>query len=109
MIRRPPRSTLFPYTTLFRSGGHRGDRLVERAVQGDAGIGLQRGAEDVHRLALVGPLGQRGDDLVGGAALDQRVDPGDELGEPEVSALAVVRCAGGDLAAGQPGAVAVWT
>src|SRR2546422_9652198 len=27
MIRRPPRSTLFPYTTLFRSGpGGRGDR-----------------------------------------------------------------------------------
>src|SRR5437016_7959566 len=26
MIRRPPRSTLFPYTTLFRSsGGHAGD------------------------------------------------------------------------------------
>src|SRR6266542_6365876 len=24
MIRRPPRSTLFPYTTLFRSGRHRG-------------------------------------------------------------------------------------
>src|SRR3712207_7493189 len=24
MIRRPPRSTLFPYTTLFRSGPHRG-------------------------------------------------------------------------------------
>src|SRR3712207_8114443 len=24
MIRRPPRSTLFPYTTLFRSGGRRG-------------------------------------------------------------------------------------
>src|SRR3712207_7491816 len=23
MIRRPPRSTLFPYTTLFRSGGYR--------------------------------------------------------------------------------------
>src|SRR2546430_14151115 len=31
MIRRPPRSTLFPYTTLFRSG-----RLVARA-QRDAG------------------------------------------------------------------------
>src|SRR5258707_8522638 len=27
MIRRPPRSTLFPYTTLFRS--HREDRVVE--------------------------------------------------------------------------------
>src|SRR2546430_11373896 len=25
MIRRPPRSTLFPYTTLFRSLSHRGD------------------------------------------------------------------------------------
>src|SRR5256886_11747606 len=30
MIRRPPRSTLFPYTTLFRSwkGGHTGIRLT---------------------------------------------------------------------------------
>src|SRR3712207_7953101 len=26
MIRRPPRSTLFPYTTLFRSAPRRGDR-----------------------------------------------------------------------------------
>src|SRR5260370_18303700 len=26
MIRRPPRSTLFPYTTLFRSWAHRGVR-----------------------------------------------------------------------------------
>src|SRR5689334_23778296 len=34
MIRRPPRSTLFPYTTLFRSPGLtpllRADRLAER-------------------------------------------------------------------------------
>src|SRR3982751_7001806 len=30
MIRRPPRSTLFPYTTLFRSG-HGGPRLRRRA------------------------------------------------------------------------------
>src|SRR2546422_8602890 len=28
MIRRPPRSTLFPYTTLFRSPGHFLDRFV---------------------------------------------------------------------------------
>src|SRR3712207_8589061 len=27
MIRRPPRSTLFPYTTLFRSGGRGGGGL----------------------------------------------------------------------------------
>src|SRR3712207_9080025 len=34
MIRRPPRSTLFPYTTLFRSGGvgRVGDEGVELAV-----------------------------------------------------------------------------
>src|SRR2546428_6959781 len=29
MIRRPPRSTLFPYTTLFRSGVHLQERLVQ--------------------------------------------------------------------------------
>src|SRR5438552_8849110 len=28
MIRRPPRSTLFPYTTLFRSSGSRGRSLM---------------------------------------------------------------------------------
>src|SRR3712207_7611605 len=31
MIRRPPRSTLFPYTTLFRSTDERGEVLVEGA------------------------------------------------------------------------------
>src|SRR3712207_7747836 len=31
MIRRPPRSTLFPYTTLFRSGKDRVAALVEYA------------------------------------------------------------------------------
>src|SRR2546425_4246923 len=32
MIRRPPRSTLFPYTTLFRSGG--GGRRARRRARG---------------------------------------------------------------------------
>src|SRR2546430_6242246 len=41
MIRRPPRSTLFPYTTLFRSGEGSGDRL-------DA----PRGSEQVARHRL---------------------------------------------------------
>src|SRR5438445_6453785 len=31
MIRRPPRSTLFPYTTLFRSPGHQLWRRVSKA------------------------------------------------------------------------------
>src|SRR5438094_9705365 len=41
MIRRPPRSTLFPYTTLFRSGGIQGDVLAtdnNTVGMGDAGI-----------------------------------------------------------------------
>src|SRR2546422_9191905 len=43
MIRRPPRSTLFPYTTLFRSEVRRGSALGEdpgrrvRAGRGDRG------------------------------------------------------------------------
>src|SRR2546422_6656253 len=33
MIRRPPRSTLFPYTTLFRSGGDRELGLVDQVAR----------------------------------------------------------------------------
>src|SRR3712207_6876293 len=33
MIRRPPRSTLFPYTTLFRSAGGRPVRLRGRVMR----------------------------------------------------------------------------
>src|SRR2546427_9764830 len=61
MIRRPPRSTLFPYTTLFRSDdcafGTRvlnddPDRLLERAADNlDAGLLVVIGAPDlVERL-----------------------------------------------------------
>src|SRR5229473_137309 len=51
MIRRPPRSTLFPYTTLFRSrGGGTG------MVAGSA----PRTARRDHRLALHVALGVRG-------------------------------------------------
>src|SRR2546430_11347012 len=38
MIRRPPRSTLFPYTTLFRSGGCRGARNQARAPLGFSAV-----------------------------------------------------------------------
>src|SRR2546427_2322974 len=41
MIRRPPRSTLFPYTTLFRSG--RGTRKSLLHVAGVTGDPLQPG------------------------------------------------------------------
>src|SRR3712207_7211457 len=39
MIRRPPRSTLFPYTTLFRSGCS----AVRRMDRAAGGVGLQSG------------------------------------------------------------------
>src|SRR2546426_9042616 len=41
MIRRPPRSTLFPYTTLFRSATARG-RAVRHHPVGTGSIALRR-------------------------------------------------------------------
>src|SRR3712207_8965075 len=39
MIRRPPRSTLFPYTTLFRSvAGQRGELLLDRLLPLEPGL-----------------------------------------------------------------------
>src|SRR3712207_9072034 len=50
MIRRPPRSTLFPYTTLFRSAvvAHALLQVVAPALRRDAG------AQRVRRLRLPG-------------------------------------------------------
>src|SRR5256885_12631250 len=39
MIRRPPRSTLFPYTTLFRSRSVAADAFAEFVTAADADIG----------------------------------------------------------------------
>src|SRR2546426_2272961 len=44
MIRRPPRSTLFPYTTLFRSGAHRAT-LSEQPAPGLCDLPGQRRQE----------------------------------------------------------------
>src|SRR2546430_10974477 len=56
MIRRPPRSTLFPYTTLFRS-------QIVRTVQADLGVMFQNDGE---RLTLVDENGKviEGDSLL---------------------------------------------
>src|SRR3712207_7078237 len=57
MIRRPPRSTLFPYTTLFRSGQRRGDHLTgghpveERAGVDPTGVGGDAGLTALRRVA----------------------------------------------------------
>src|SRR3712207_9012533 len=44
MIRRPPRSTLFPYTTLFRSV-----RLLDPAARGPPDLARERGEADGER------------------------------------------------------------
>src|SRR5256885_5291994 len=54
MIRRPPRSTLFPYTTLFRSleplDSVAGRRLDARALQTRGGVAEQRSEEHTSEL-----------------------------------------------------------
>src|SRR3712207_6950265 len=65
MIRRPPRSTLFPYTTLFRSvglaageqrGGHAGLHVVRAAA-------VQPVALDARRVRVGHPLDGDGVDV----------------------------------------------
>src|SRR5437867_7768528 len=50
MIRRPPRSTLFPYTTLFRSVRRRCDRCHRARWRGLPGVELLRSEEHTSEL-----------------------------------------------------------
>src|SRR5208283_504441 len=59
MIRRPPRSTLFPYTTLFRSRDDAGDgheasahQLGRAVLAGDAVVAGHRRAREEHRRVV---------------------------------------------------------
>src|SRR3712207_7011624 len=72
MIRRPPRSTLFPYTTLFRSDGARraggfvrehGDspRLPQRADDVDHSVVRQSVAEQTLVVKTQEPVERAGD------------------------------------------------
>src|SRR2546422_3196197 len=55
MIRRPPRSTLFPYTTLFRSlDGATLRRLAAHAVNGNASYGWDGDTVVVAQLDYTG-------------------------------------------------------
>src|SRR5260370_10137821 len=53
MIRRPPRSTLFPYTTLFRSSMFQAGLLKDRNIVVTGG-GTGLGAEMARRFAELG-------------------------------------------------------
>src|SRR2546430_10916595 len=105
MIRRPPRSTLFPYTTLFRSRltlstaralGLLVDRFVARQIVRVVAIRLARGhcvedrSEQAHgqplqylefgrrHIAMTEAGPQHHDEMARERAEDQRVDPGAE-------------------------------
>src|SRR4051812_49809145 len=46
MIRRPPRSTLFPYTTLFRSGRSRAQEKTRKKPRDHAGSSCRARSEE---------------------------------------------------------------
>src|SRR3712207_7312069 len=75
MIRRPPRSTLFPYTTLFRSEDrrrHATSRLQQEQLQRAAGVPVVdlRAVQHVHRGEVaVGEQGQDGRRVLVGVGL----------------------------------------
>src|SRR3712207_8706433 len=65
MIRRPPRSTLFPYTTLFRSGGPAGQYAVLRPAHDQVRFDeLPQGAHDGRQAAALED--RQGEHLVDG-------------------------------------------
>src|SRR2546421_3256877 len=75
MIRRPPRSTLFPYTTLFRSSGRRTPRHPTKSKSGgkrhdEATFDQSRTSERrrADRMAGVGGGGDPATALESGAA-----------------------------------------
>src|SRR3712207_7404828 len=58
MIPRPPRSTLFPYTTLFRSVVRDVDDVVDRALAGRHQARLEPGRRRADRHVLEEPRGE---------------------------------------------------
>src|SRR5256885_8406545 len=57
MIRRPPRSTLFPYTTLFRSRRGRGRARGRGRLLTTDGLQIEPGGITMHRRRLMGGMG----------------------------------------------------
>src|SRR2546425_3429803 len=84
MIRRPPRSTLFPYTTLFRS-----TRGADRHAGGSAGAVL-----DLRQLcAHTGAVGARGHQVGSAAETAERCLAGrSEEHTSELQSLAYLVC-----------------
>src|SRR3712207_7618777 len=71
MRRRPPRSTLFPYTTLFRSDRLAGDRL-DRECGAAAGVAVELGEHDAVELRDRGELLGDVDGVLAGHRVDHQ-------------------------------------
>src|SRR5437763_14027300 len=56
MIRRPPRSTLFPYTTLFRSASYLALELVDASGRVDARVWSDVERSEEHTSELQSPM-----------------------------------------------------
>src|SRR5256886_11508872 len=70
MIRRPPRSTLFPYTTLFRSRNRHGPSQARKNLRHrNTGV-LARGDRDELRLRVAREDAQQLDPGIAGPAHD---------------------------------------
>src|SRR5260370_22723455 len=92
MIRRPPRSTLFPYTTLFRSWGYAGAFRAagERAIGRDNPGPIARSRSEEHTSELQSHL-----NLVCRLLLEKKNNEKGltEFAIPRSHALLVSRCA----------------
>src|SRR3712207_7643501 len=64
MIRRPPRSTLFPYTTLFRSGQGGDDAVVRRDRAVEVDVAHEAEARLLDRVRAQVAVGRRDDRAV---------------------------------------------
>src|SRR3712207_7229843 len=53
MIRRPPRSTLFPYTTLFRSGGNLEETVTRNNLEAAEEIVRQLRLRDIGGIIVI--------------------------------------------------------
>src|SRR5437868_3646193 len=58
MLRRPPRSTLFPYTTLFRSRRAGGDLRCRNKIAEGAEAAFEGQARFLHRLSIESDAGE---------------------------------------------------
>src|SRR3989441_9022631 len=84
MIRRPPRSTLFPYTTLFRSELDDGEGREGRGDRGN-----DHAPED---RPLVAAVDARGGEVVVGDRLDRVAHERSEEHTSELQSLAYLVC-----------------